>query len=49
MFRFETFASKFWGDALQRHKAIAGEKDSGVGGGVSPEDGARSRPQLRKS
>jgi hypothetical protein len=26
----------FWGDALQLHKAIAGEKNGGVGPGVSP-------------
>src|SRR5262249_5616448 len=32
-----TFASEaFWGDALQLHKAIAGEKNGGVGPGVSP-------------
>jgi len=36
-FRFDTFGSEaFWGDALQLHKAIAGEKNGGVGGGVSP-------------
>src|SRR5262245_37708923 len=36
-FRFDTFGSEaFWGDALQLHKAIAGEKDGGVGPGVSP-------------
>jgi hypothetical protein len=36
-FRFETFGSDaFWGDALQLHKAIAGEKNGGVGPGVSP-------------
>ena len=36
-FRFHTFGSEaFWGDALQLHKAIAGEKNGGVGGGVSP-------------
>jgi hypothetical protein len=36
-FRFETFGSEsFWGDALQLHKAIAGEKNGGVGLGVSP-------------
>src|SRR5258707_1280893 len=36
-FRYETFGSEaFWGDALQLHKAIAGEKNGGVGGGVSP-------------
>jgi hypothetical protein len=37
IFRYETFGSEaFWGDALQLHKAIAGEKNGGVGGGVSP-------------
>src|SRR5713101_7470556 len=36
-FRFDTFGSEaFWGDALQLHQAIAGEKNGGVGGGVSP-------------
>ena len=37
IFRFDTFGSEaFWGDALQLHRAIAGEKNGGVGGGVSP-------------
>ena len=37
IFRFDTFGSEaFWGDALQLHKAIAGAKNGGVGGGVSP-------------
>ena len=37
IFRFDTFGSEaFWGDALQLHKAIAGEKNGGVGGGISP-------------
>src|SRR5512134_1885133 len=37
IFRYDTFGSEaFWGDALQLHKAIAGEKNRGVGGGVSP-------------
>jgi hypothetical protein len=37
IFRFDTFGSEaFWGDALQLHKAIAGEKNGGTGGGVSP-------------
>jgi hypothetical protein len=37
IFRFDTFGSEaFFGDALQLHKAIAGEKNGGVGGGVSP-------------
>src|SRR5437879_6423470 len=36
-FRFDTFGDEaFWGDALQLHHAIAGEKHGGVGGGVSP-------------
>jgi hypothetical protein len=36
-FRSDTFGSEaFWGDALQLHKAIAGEKNGGVGPGVSP-------------
>jgi len=36
-FRYETFGSEtFWGDALQLHQAIAGEKNGGVGAGVSP-------------
>jgi mono/diheme cytochrome c family protein len=37
IFRFDTFGSEaFFGDALQLHKAIAGEKNGGVGPGVSP-------------
>jgi len=37
IFRFDTFGSEaFWGDALQLHRAIAGTKNGGVGGGVSP-------------
>jgi len=36
-FRYDTFGSEaFWGDALQLHTAIAGEKNGGVGPGVSP-------------
>jgi len=36
-FRFDTFGDEvFWGDALQLHKAIAGEQHGGVGPGVSP-------------
>src|SRR5450755_1481344 len=36
-FRYETFGSEaFWGDTLQLHKAIAGEKNGGIGPGVSP-------------
>ncbi len=37
IFRYDTFGSEaFWGDALQLHKSIAGEKNGGVGPGVSP-------------
>jgi hypothetical protein len=37
IFRFDTFGDEaFWGDTLQLHKAIAGEKLGGVGPGVSP-------------
>jgi len=37
VFRFDTFGSEaFWGDTLQLHKAIAGQKNGGVGEGVSP-------------
>ncbi len=36
-FRYDTFGSEaFWGDKLQLHKAIAGEKNGGVGPGISP-------------
>jgi hypothetical protein len=36
-FRYDTFGSEsFWGDTLQLHKAIAGERNGGVGPGVSP-------------
>jgi hypothetical protein len=36
-FRYDTFGSEaFWGGTLQLHKAIAGEKNGGVGPGVSP-------------
>ncbi|MGH9782666.1 MAG: hypothetical protein ACRD88_00645, partial [Terriglobia bacterium] len=36
-FRFDTFGDEaFWGDALQLHKAIAGDKNGGIGPGVSP-------------
>jgi hypothetical protein len=36
-FRFDTFGSEaFWGDTLELHKAIAGEKNGGIGPGVSP-------------
>jgi hypothetical protein len=37
VFRFDTFGSEaFWGETLQLHRAIAGEKNGGIGGGVSP-------------
>ena len=37
IFRYDTFGNEaFWGDALQLHKAIAGEKYGGIGSGVSP-------------
>lgn len=36
-FRFDTFGDEaFWGDTLQLHRAIAGEANGGVGGGLSP-------------
>jgi hypothetical protein len=36
-FRHDTFGDEsFWGDALQLHRAIAGQKLGGVGDGVSP-------------
>ena len=37
IFRFDTFGSEaFWGDALKLHQAIAGQKNGGLGPGVSP-------------
>jgi len=37
IFRYDTFGDEaFWGDTLQLHKAIEGEKLGGVGPGVSP-------------
>jgi hypothetical protein len=37
IFRYDTFGSEaFWGDTLKLHQAIAGEKNGGVGPGVSP-------------
>src|SRR5690348_5737757 len=36
-FRFDTFGDQaFWGDTLQLHRAIEGQKLGGVGPGVSP-------------
>lgn len=37
IFRYETFGDEsYWGDTLKLHQAIAGSKNGGVGGGVSP-------------
>jgi hypothetical protein len=37
IFRYDTFGSEtFWGDQLQLHQAIAGEKLGGVGPGLTP-------------
>jgi hypothetical protein len=37
IFRHDTFGDEdFWGGTLRLHQAIAGEKNGGVGGGVSP-------------
>jgi len=37
IFRYDTFGDEaFWGDALHLHRAIAGERNGGVGPGVSP-------------
>ncbi len=37
VFRFDTFGSEsFWGDKLRLHEAIAGEKNGGVGPGLTP-------------
>jgi hypothetical protein len=37
IFRFDTYGSEaFFGDALQLHKTIAGQKNGGVGPGISP-------------
>lgn len=37
IFRWDTFGSEvFWGDQLQLHKAILGEKQGGVGPGLTP-------------
>jgi mono/diheme cytochrome c family protein len=37
VFRFDTFGDEaFWGDQLQLHKAIVGQKLGGVGPGLSP-------------
>src|SRR5919204_3945709 len=39
IFRNDTFGSEaFWGDQLQLHRAILGEKQGGVGPGLSPKD-----------
>ena len=37
IFRYDTFGSEaFWGGALSLHQAIAGEKNGGVGPGITP-------------
>jgi hypothetical protein len=37
IFRFDTFGSEaYWGGTLRLHEAIAGSRNGGVGGGVSP-------------
>lgn len=37
VFRFDTFGDEaFWGDTLKLNQAIAGQKNGGVGNGVSP-------------
>src|SRR5689334_3543792 len=37
IFRYETFGDEsYWTDALQLNKAIAGEKNGGIGAGLSP-------------
>jgi hypothetical protein len=37
IFRYETFGDEeFWGDKLKLHLAIAGERNGGVGAGISP-------------
>jgi hypothetical protein len=37
IFRYDTFGSEaFWGDRLQLHQAIAGERLGGIGPGISP-------------
>jgi hypothetical protein len=37
IFRFDTFGSEsFWGEKLKLHEAIAGEKQGGVGAGLTP-------------
>ena len=37
IFRYDTFGDEaYWGDTLQLHKAIEGERFGGVGPGVSP-------------
>ncbi|WP_051332059.1 hypothetical protein [Methylocaldum szegediense] len=38
IFRFDTFGDEqFWGDALQLHKAIEGERFGGIGNGLTPQ------------
>ena len=38
IFRYDTFGDEaFWGDTIKLHQAVAGQKQSGVGPGVSPQ------------
>ena len=44
-FRFETFGDEaYWTDALKLNKAIAGEKNGGIGGGLPPKAALAFRP-----
>jgi hypothetical protein len=39
VYRYETFGSEtFWGDKLRLHETIAGEKQGGIGPGLTPKD-----------
>ena len=43
IFRYDTFGSEaFWGDQLQLHRAILGEKLGGTGSGLTPKDALKS-------
>src|SRR5215467_6482839 len=46
-FRFDTFGDQvFWGDTIQLHKAIEGQKFGGVGPGVSPRTALAVGPKV---
>ena len=48
IFRHDTFGSEaFWGDQLQLHQAILGEKKGGVGAGLTRAAGAAARVEGR--